>query len=91
MLPSIARQFAGLIAKQRGELTAEVTSAHALNDAQIADLKGTLRAAYGKEPRLSVKTDPSLIAGLIVKVGSKMIDSSLKTKLRNLKTVLTEA
>jgi F-type H+-transporting ATPase subunit delta len=91
MLPHIGRAFAGLIAKQRGEIEASVTSAHALTDVQIADIKGTLRAAYGKEPKLRVATDPSLIAGLIVKVGSRMIDSSLRTKLNSLKTVLTEA
>lgn len=91
MLPAIGKAFAGLIAKQRGEITAEVKAAHALTDAQVADLKATLKAAYGKEPQLSVTVDPSLIAGLIVKVGSKMIDSSLKTKLANLKTALTEA
>ena len=57
----------------------------------LADLKATLKAAYGKEPLLNVTVDPSLLAGLVVKVGSKMIDSSLKTKLNALKTVLTEA
>lgn len=90
-LPQIGRAFTALVAKQRGELSATVTTAHPLDDAQLADLKATLKAAYGKEPRLSVNVDNSLIAGLIVKVGSKMIDSSLKTKLNNLKTVLTEA
>lgn len=91
MLPQIGRAFAGLLAKQRGEISADVKTAHALNDAQLADLKATLKAAYGKEPQLTVTVDPSLIAGLIVKVGSKMIDSSLKTKLANLKTALIEA
>lgn len=91
MLPQIGRAFAGLLAAHRGEIAADVKSAHALSDAQLADLKATLKAAYGKEPQLSVTVDPSLIAGLVVQVGSKMIDSSLKTKLANLKTVLTEA
>lgn len=91
MLPNIGKAFAALIAKQRGEIEAAVTSAHPLTDAQVADIKGTLRAAYGKEPRLTVAVDNSLIAGLIVKVGSRMIDSSLRTKLNSLKTVLTEA
>lgn len=91
MLPNIGRAFAGLIAKQRGEIEAAVTSAHELTEAQVADIKGTLRAAYGKEPLLSVSVDKSLIAGLIVKVGSRMINSSLRTKLNSLKTVLTEA
>ena len=90
-LPQIGKAFARILARHRGEISADVTAAHALSDAQLADLKATLKAAYGKEPRLSVAVDPSLIGGLIVKVGSKMIDSSLKTKLNNLKTVLTEA
>lgn len=91
MLSNIARSFGRLLARQRGEIEASVTSAQPLSDAQVADLKGTLRAAYGKEPRLTVAVDKSLIAGLIVKVGSRMIDSSLRTKLNSLKTVLTEA
>ena len=91
MLPQIGRAFARLLARHRGEISADVKSAHPLSDAQVADLKATLKAAYGKEPQLSVTVDPSLIAGLVVQVGSKMIDSSLKTKLTNLKTVLTEA
>ncbi len=91
LLPHIGRAFASLLAKHRGEISADVKTAHALTDAQIADLKATLKAAYGKEPLLNVTVDPSLLAGLVVKVGSKMIDSSLKTKLNALKTVLTEA
>lgn len=91
MLPQIGKAFAGLLAKYRGEISADVKSAHALNAEQLADLKATLKAAYGKDPQLTVTVDPSLIAGLVVKVGSKMVDSSLKTKLANLKTVLTEA
>jgi F-type H+-transporting ATPase subunit delta len=90
-LTQIAKAFNVLLAKHRGEISAEVTAAHTLSDAQVADIKGSLKAAYGKDPRLTLKVDSSLIAGLIVKVGSKMIDSSLKTKLNNLKTVLTEA
>lgn len=91
LLPNIGRAFAKLLAAKRGEITAEVKTAHTLSDPQLADLKATLKAAYGKEPSLTVAVDPSLIAGLVVKVGSKMIDSSLKTKLANLQTVLTEA
>jgi len=91
LLPHIGKSFSRLLAKHRGEISADVTSAHTLSDAQLADLKATLKAAYGKDPLLNVTVDPSLLAGLVVKVGSKMIDSSLKTKLANLKTVLTEA
>ena len=91
MLPQITKAFRLLLAKQRGEISADVKSSHTLSNIQIADLKATLKAAYGKEPQLTVTVDPSLIAGLVVKIGSKMIDSSLKTKLLNLKTALTEA
>lgn len=80
--------FRALAAKDRGEMTAEVTSALALSDAQLEDLKKTLKASVGKDVTLSTKIDPSLLGGLIVKVGSRMIDSSLKTKLQNLKVSL---
>lgn len=91
LLPYIGKGFTRLLAKHRGEINADVKTAHPLNDTQLADLKATLKAAYGKDPLLNVTVDPSLLAGLVVKVGSKMIDSSLKTKLNALKTVLTEA
>ena len=71
MLPQIAKAFRALLAKQRGEISAEVKSAHTLSRHQVADLKATLKAAYGKEPQLTVTVDPSLFAGLVVKVGSR--------------------
>lgn len=80
--------FRALSAKARGEVTAEVTSAVALNDAQIAQLKETLKASVGKDVQLATRVDPSLLGGLVVKIGSRMIDSSLKTKLSGLRTVL---
>ena len=73
------------------EVSAEVTSAVALNDEQIAALKETLKASVGKDVTLQSRVDPSLLGGLIVKLGSLMIDSSLKTKLQNIKLALTEA
>lgn len=91
LLPHIGRAFSRLLARHRGEINADVKTAHPLNDTQLADLKASLKAVYGKEPLLNVTVDPSLLAGLVVKVGSRMIDSSLKTKLNALKTVLTEA
>lgn len=91
LLPQIGKAFSQLLAKHRGEISAEVKTAHPLTDAQLADLKATLKSAYGKDPLLNVTVDPALLAGLVVKVGSRMIDSSLKTKLNALKTVLTEA
>ena len=84
----IIKGFRALAAKDRGEVTAEVTSATALTEAQVADLKSSLKASVGKDVTLNTRVDPSLLGGLIVKVGSRMIDSSLKTKLQNLKVSL---
>ena len=62
-----------------------------LNNEQIAALKETLKASVGKDVTLQARVDPGLLGGLVVKVGSRMIDSSLKTKLQNMKVVLTGA
>ncbi len=80
--------FRQQLALHRGEMAAEVQSAMALNDEQIAALKDKLKFLYGKDVKLETKVDPSLLGGLVVKVGSRMFDSSLKTKLMNLKVVL---
>ncbi len=80
--------FRALAARDRGEVTARVTSAVALNDTQVEELKKTLKASVGKDVALDAHVDPSLLGGLVVKVGSRMIDSSLKTKLQNLKVSL---
>jgi F-type H+-transporting ATPase subunit delta len=90
MLPQIIKEFRRLVSRARGEVDAEVTSAHALNDQQITALKDALRASVGKDVRLNIKVDPSLLGGLVVKVGSRMIDSSLRTKLNSLKTRMKE-
>lgn len=82
------RSFRALVSKSRGEVTAEVTSAVALNEAQVAQLKETLKTSVGKDVQLATRVDPSLLGGLIVKIGSRMIDSSLKTKLSNLRISL---
>jgi F-type H+-transporting ATPase subunit delta len=87
-VPGMISAFRSLAAKGRGEVTAQVASAIALSDAQIADLKATLKASVGKDVTLDTKVDPSLLGGLVVKVGSRMIDNSLKTKLSNLKLAL---
>jgi F-type H+-transporting ATPase subunit delta len=91
LLPAIVRAYGEIAARARGEIAAEVTAAYALSDQQVADLKGQLKAAYGRDPKLTIWIDPSLIAGLVVKVGSTMVDSSLKTKLASLKSVLKGA
>ena len=69
---------------------AEVTSAERLTDAQTADLKAALKASLGKDVTLTAHVDPALIGGLIVKVGSRMIDGSLRTKLNSLKLAMKE-
>jgi F-type H+-transporting ATPase subunit delta len=84
------RTFLSLAARQRGEVNAEVASAHPLSDEQLAALKETLRASAGKDVNILTKVDPTLLGGLIVKMGSRMIDSSLRTKLTSLKTAMKE-
>lgn len=82
------KTFRGLLARHRGEVAAEVKSAVTLSESQIAALKEKLKASYGKDVRLDAKVDPSLLGGLVIKIGSRMFDSSLKTKLANMKVVL---
>ncbi|KQM96619.1 F0F1 ATP synthase subunit delta [Sphingomonas sp. Leaf25] len=83
-LPAIIRAFRDLAARQRGETNAEVTSAHPLDDGQVDALKQQLRHRVGREVAIDLKVDPSLLGGLIVKIGSQMIDSSIKTRLNTL-------
>lgn len=82
------KAYRTIAAKARGEVSAEVSSAVALSDQQVAALKEQLKATVGKGVTLSTKVDPSLLGGLIVKLGSRMIDSSLKTKLANMRVAL---
>jgi len=84
----IIRSFERLLAARRGEVQAEVTSARPLNDAETQELKSVLKAKLGREPRLEAKVDPTLLGGLVVKVGSRMIDSSLRTKLTGLRAAM---
>jgi F-type H+-transporting ATPase subunit delta len=88
--PGMIKAFRALTARARGEVEAEVTSAFQLKDAQVEALKEALRASAGKDVRLNLKVDPALIGGLIVKLGSRMIDSSLRTKLSSLKVRMKE-
>ena len=90
-LSDIARAYGQLLAKSRGEMTAEVTSAHALVDAQIDELKQALKAAMGRDVKIQTNVDKELLGALVVKVGSRMVDSSLRTKLNNLKFAMKEA
>jgi len=89
-LPAIISAYRALAAKSRGEVTAEVTSASPLSREQVSHLAETLKAKIGKTVTLDERVDPSLIGGLVVKVGSQMIDSSLKTKLTAMKIAMKE-
>jgi len=84
----MVKAFRSLLASHRGEVVAEVNSAVALSDSQLAALKDKLKVSFGKDVRLATNVDPSLLGGLVVRIGSRMIDSSLRTKLANLKVVL---
>tara|TARA_Y100001001_G_scaffold131830_1_gene131549 strand:- start:884 stop:1438 length:555 start_codon:yes stop_codon:yes gene_type:complete len=83
-LPKVIRAFRSIAAAQRGEVTAEVTSAHALTDTQLADLKARLTAREGRTVKLSTKVEPDLLGGLVVTIGSKRIDASIRTRLNSL-------
>lgn len=89
-LAAIASAFRTLLAQERGEVSAEVTSAVPLTDNQRAALGARLRELVGRDVTLDARVDPSLLGGLVVKIGSCMIDSSLRTKLNNLKVAMKE-
>ncbi len=89
-LPGIIRAFRAMAAAERGEITAEVASARELSDDQVAALKAALKEKLGKDVTLSASVDPALLGGLVVKVGSRMIDTSLRTRLMTVKTHLKE-
>lgn len=90
VLPGIIRSYRQFAAAHRGETTAEVTSAHALTSEQERELKSSLKAVTGKDVALNVTVDPAILGGLVVKVGSRQIDTSLRTKLSSLKLALKE-
>jgi F-type H+-transporting ATPase subunit delta len=89
-LPGIIKAFRAMAAAERGEVTAEVASAQPLNDDQVAALKAALKEKLGKDVTLSASVNPALLGGLVVKVGSRMIDTSLRTRLMTVKTRLKE-
>lgn len=90
-LRDMIRGFSRLLAQHRGEVAGEVVSAHPLSDTQLDALKAQLKAAVGNDVQLEAKVDASLLGGLVVKIGSRMIDSSLRTKLQNLKFAMKGA
>jgi F-type H+-transporting ATPase subunit delta len=89
-LSGMIKSFRQIAAEHRGEISAEVTSTHALTPAQEDELKAALHGVTGKNVAIAVTVDPSILGGLIVKVGSRQIDTSLRTKLSTLKLALKE-
>ncbi|MDQ8729540.1 F0F1 ATP synthase subunit delta [Bradyrhizobium sp. LHD-71] len=87
----VIRAFGVLVARFKGEATAEVTVAEQLSDKNLEALKSALKSVTGKDVDLKVKVDPAIIGGLVVKVGSRMVDSSLRTKLNSIKHAMKEA
>lgn len=83
-LGPVIRAFGTLAARHRGEITAEVTSAHPLADDQVAALKAKLKSQLGSDVSIDLNIDPAILGGLIVKVGSQQTDGSIRTKLNTL-------
>jgi F-type H+-transporting ATPase subunit delta len=87
-LPEVIRIFGTLAAEHRGETTAEVISARPLDDDQVAALKSQLGARVGRTIRIDARVDPSILGGIVVRLGSQMIDASIRTKLNTLATAM---
>lgn len=83
-LPAMIRAFHMIAAAQRGEVTAEVASAHPLSGEQLASLEQKLRARQGRTVKLQTRVDPDLLGGLVVTIGSQRIDSSIRSRLNSL-------
>jgi F-type H+-transporting ATPase subunit delta len=88
--PDMIKAFRALLARHRGQTSAEVTSAMPLEEGQVRALQAALKAALHKDVQLNQKVDATLLGGLVVKVGSRMVDSSLRTKLTSLKHAMKE-
>jgi len=88
VIADMIKAYRTLVAQSKGEITAEVTSADTLSPKHLADLKAAIKASVGRDVQLSTKVDAAILGGLIVKVGSRMVDNSLKTKLQNLKIAM---
>ena len=87
----VIKTYGLLVANFKGEATADVTVAEPLSDKNLDALKTALKSVTGQDVSLNVKIDPAIIGGLIVKVGSRMVDSSLRTKLNSIKNAMKEA
>ncbi len=90
VLPQLLRALRERIAADKGEVTADVATAKALTKTQTDKLAKSLKASVGKDVKINATVDESLIGGLVVKVGSKMIDTSIRSKLANLQNAMKE-
>jgi F-type H+-transporting ATPase subunit delta len=91
VLPDMITSFKQMLAKKRGQMSAKVESAHPLSEAQLDHIKQVLKGQLGSDVALETSVDPELLGGLVVRVGSRMIDSSIRTKLNRLQLNLKEA
>lgn len=87
-LPAMIRAFGMIVAAHRGEVTAEVTTAHPLDADQLAALRQQLKSRVGRDVTVLTKTDPAILGGLVVKLGSQLIDASIRTRLNSLATAM---
>ena len=90
VVPHMVTRLREMIAEEKGEVTADVKTATALSDAQRQKLAETLKASVGRDVKINATVDESLIGGLVVKVGSKMIDTSIRAKLNSLQNAMKE-
>jgi len=88
---NINREFRDLVALHKGQATAEVTVAEPLKDEHLSALRAALNAVSGKDVELAIKVDPAIIGGLVVKLGSRMVDTSLRSKLNAIRLAMKEA
>ena len=87
-IADMIKAYRALTAQARGEIAAEVTSAEALSQTHVEELKAAIKSAVGRDVDLALKLDPAILGGLVVKIGSRMVDNSLKTKLQNLRIAM---
>lgn len=91
VLPEMIRGYRDLVARSRGIVAATVTVAEPPSSKVLDDIKAAIRDMAGSDVNVAVKVDPSLIGGLVVKIGSRMVDASLKTKLNQIRIAMKEA
>ena len=90
VMDSFLRQLKTLIAEHKGEITADVVSAKSLTKAQSEKIAKAIKDRVGKEIKINASVDEAIIGGIVIKVGSKMIDTSIRSKLNSLQTVMKE-